>query len=115
MSNTVNTFLNSPITDSHVLFGLLFCLNYEDNTKIYDPETPINQIDENLLILAVSLLEHIIGVNTPDEYLLENKNKSLRDLALEIQALPRLTDAQFAEKLKETILVSQKVANNNFS
>ena len=40
----------------------------------------------------------IIGVNTPDSYL-EDTTKTVRQLAAEIRALPKLTDGEFQKKL----------------
>jgi hypothetical protein len=115
MSNSVDVFLNSPVTDSNVLFGLLFCLNFEDVNNFYNSDTRISDIEEHVLVLAVSLLETILGVNTPDEYLLEYKNRTLKELAEQIQLLPHLTDVQYKIKLQETINGYQKAGNISFS
>jgi len=114
MSNSVNAFVTSQPTDNHILYSLLFFLHFEDpESNPIDIDRPISDIDKDTLILAVSLLETILGVDTPDKYLLENKSKSLRDLAQLIRALPKLTDEAFCKKLKQDILTWTVVRDRN--
>jgi hypothetical protein len=113
MSHTINTFLNTQPTENHILFALLFFLNFENDSKIYEADAPIREIDEDVLVLAVSLMETILGIDVPDSYLTENKSKSIRQLATEIRALPPLTDEAFYKKLKENILSWQTVIARN--
>jgi len=63
-----------------------------------DVDSSISQFDPDSLVLAVSILKMIIGVNTPDSYL-EDTTKTVRQLAAEIRALPKLTDGEFQKKL----------------
>jgi len=113
MSNTIKAFLNTQPADNHILWALLFFLNFEVEPKQFNVDGPISEIDEDDLIVAVSLMESILGIDVPDSYLIENKSRSLRQLANEIRDLPLLTDAQFAMKLRESILSWQAIMNRN--
>lgn len=113
MSNTINAFLNTQPADNHVLFALLFFLNFEDEPRYFDIDAPISEIDEDTLVSAVVLLETILGIDVPDSYLTENKTRSLAQLAEEIRALPKLSDEQFFKKLKVNILDWKAVMNRN--
>ena len=113
MSNSINAFITSKPAENHILFALLFFLNFEDKSKTYNIDTPISGIDEDVLVLAVSLMETILGIDVPDFYLTENKYKSLRQLATEIRAFTPLTDEAFYKKLKDNILSRQTVIARN--
>jgi hypothetical protein len=114
MSNSINAFVTSQSADNHVLYSLLFFIHFEEpELGNIDVDTPISDIDEDTLIVAVSLLETILGVDTPDKYLLENKSKSLRNLASLIRELPKLTDETFCKKLKQDILTWKLIVERN--
>jgi hypothetical protein len=48
--------------------------------------------------LAVGLFETIHGIDVPDDYIQNNKKKTLRQLADKIRLLPKLTDEKFQKK-----------------
>jgi hypothetical protein len=97
MTNTIHALINSHEADNHVLFSLLFFLHFQkvENISI---DGPISQVDEDALVIAVSLTESHLGIDTPEEYLVD-KTKTIRELSNEIQLLPKLSDSDFQKKL----------------
>jgi hypothetical protein len=55
-------------------------------------------LDEDLLVIAISLMDSIFGIDVPESYL-EDKTKTVRKLAEEIRGLPKLSDKDFQKKL----------------
>jgi len=98
MSIVIDAFLKTPTVENHVLFSLLFFLNCEDEDGTFNADAPISDIEPYILIVAVSLFESNQGINVPDSYITENKSKTLRQLAEEIRALPKLTDKALFQK-----------------
>jgi hypothetical protein len=113
MSNTIKAFLNTQPAENHILYSLLFFLNFENENGNVNVDAPISDIEEDTLVLAVSLFETHQGIDVPDSYLTENKSKSIRQLADEIRELPKLSDDAFFKKLKEIILSWQTVIARN--
>jgi hypothetical protein len=64
MTNTIHALINSQEADNHILFSLLFFLNFQKLGPI-DIDTPISQVDEDALVIAVSLAESMLGIDTP--------------------------------------------------
>jgi hypothetical protein len=96
----VDTTRNTPHVDDPTLWGLLFFLNLEgSDLEGIGPETEIGYIEEHILVLAVGALESVLGVDTPDEYILSNTNKTVTQLAEMISKLPRLGREAYAKKL----------------
>lgn len=91
--------------DNRILFSLLFFLNLDNEPRQYDVDAPIGEIDDTDLALAVSILEPIYGVDIPDEFVTQDKSKSLRDLARLIRELPVLPDEEYRKKLKRDLLI----------
>ena len=96
MLNTLYALIKSN-ADNHVLFTLLFFLYYQGIETI-DINSPISQITDDQLIIAVSLLETLHGIDVPDEYLAD-KTKTIRKLSDEIRSIPKLSDTEFQKKL----------------
>ncbi|MHB1050640.1 MAG: hypothetical protein ACYC09_11205 [Bacteroidota bacterium] len=113
MSNIFTAFLNTQPTDNHVLWGLLLFLNSIDDSKDYGLNSPIGAIPEEDLILAVCLLEDILGLDVPDEFITENKDKSIKQLASEIRTLEKLPDDVYAERLKRSQMMWKTWSNRN--
>ena len=85
-------------SEHHILQSLLTFLQFKDQDLGHiDIDAPIGTLDEVRFLLAVSLFETHYDFNIP-ELILENKNKSLRQLADEIRAIPKLHDAAFFKK-----------------
>lgn len=114
MTPTINAFIACQDADNHILFSLFYFIHFEDpELGNIDVDRPISEIEENTLIVAVSLLESVLGVDTPDSYILKNRSKSIRQLAEEIRALPKLSDEAFFKKLKQDILTWTVVRDRN--
>jgi hypothetical protein len=97
MTNTIHALINSHKADNHVLFSLLFFLHFQKLGPI-DINAPINQVDEDGLVIAVSLTESLLGIDTPDSYLVD-RTKTVRQLSNEIRSIPKLSDSDFQKKL----------------
>ncbi len=102
--------LNSQQADNHILFTLLFFLYYQGIETI-DINSPISQITDDQLIIAVSLLETLHGIDVPDEYLAD-KTKTIRKLSDEIRSIPKLSDTEF-QTLRKPGLRELKAAIND--
>jgi hypothetical protein len=100
MPNPIYTIVNSQVADNHCLFALLFFIHFIELPDLgtIDVDKPISQFDPDSLVLAVLILEMIMGVDTPDRYL-EDTTKTVRQLAAEIRMLPKLSDKEFQKKL----------------
>jgi hypothetical protein len=113
MFNPLFALVNSQAAENHTLFSLLFYIHLVH--PILAPiniDGPLNQIDEDGLIVAVSMLELLLGVNTPDEYL-QDATMTIRQLADKIRLLPKLSDDEFQKKLLRDISIWRSVVNAN--
>lgn len=113
MSLIIDAFLKTQPVENQVLFSLLFFLNCEDEDGTFHADAPISEIEPYVLIVAVSLFESNQGINVPDSYITDNKSKTLRQLAEEIRALPKLTDEAFCKKLKQDTLTWRVMMERN--
>jgi hypothetical protein len=99
MTNIVQAITNSQICENHILYSLLFFLHFTDpDLGDIDINTAISQYDEDLLVVAISFVELHMGIDIPDNMLLD-KTKTLRQFADQIRVLPHLTDTEFQKKL----------------
>lgn len=98
MTNTIQA-MNSQYADNNVLYSLLFFLHFTDpKLGIIDIDAPISQFDEDSLLIAGTFMELNLGIDIPDEMLL-NKTKTFRLIAEEIRLLPKLSNEEFQKKL----------------
>jgi hypothetical protein len=112
-TNTVREILYSQDADNSTLYSLLYFIHLTlQNLDEIDVNAPIETIDPDLLVLAVVFFELHQGIDLPDE-MLENKTKTLRQLAEEIQTLPKISDEEFRGKLLRTKAVSKSVVDHN--
>jgi hypothetical protein len=55
-------------------------------------------VDEDGIVIAVSLMESLLGIDTPEEYLVD-RTKTVRQLAQDIRLIPKQSDSDFQKKL----------------
>ncbi len=96
MTNLIHALINSHEADNHVLFSLLFFLHFQEVESV-DVNGPISQVDEDLLFIAISLMDSIFGIDIPESYL-EGKTKTVRKPAEGIRGPPKLSDSEFQKK-----------------
>jgi hypothetical protein len=111
MTNLIHALLNSHEADNNVLFSLLFFLHFQEIESV-DVDGPISQLDEDLLVIAISLMDSTFGIDVPESYL-EDKTKTVRKLADEIRGLPKLTESEFQKKLLLSIAGWRSIMDMN--
>lgn len=113
MPNIIRAILNSQDADNSTLYSLLYFIHLTlRDLDTLDVDAPIEIIDPDLLVLAVVFFELHQGIDLPDE-MLEDKTKTLSELASEIRTLPKISDEEFRRKLLRTKAVSISVVDHN--
>jgi hypothetical protein len=113
MSNIFTAFLNTQPVDNHVLWGLLFFLNSIVEPGEVTPDTPINTIIQDDLVLAVCILEDILGLDVPDEFILDNQNTTVQQLAENIRDLKKLPEDIYLARLQRNKNMWKAWTNKN--
>jgi hypothetical protein len=113
MSNIFTAFLNTQPVNNHVLWWLLFFLNSIVEPGECNPDTQISTINQDDLVLAVSILEDILGLDVPDEYILDNQDTTVRQLAEKIRDLRKLPDDVYFERLQQNQIMCKAWTNKN--
>jgi hypothetical protein len=113
MIDLLTTFISSQLENNHILFSLLLFLHFDKPEQGFiNADTLISDIEQGSFAIAVLFVATILGIDIPDSYLTD-KSKTLRELAKEIKTLPRLTDAEFKEKLNiEKLSMKASIARN---
>jgi len=97
MTNLIHALIKSHEADNNVLFSLLFFLHFQEIESV-DVDGAISLLDEDLLVIAISLMDSTFGIDVPEGYL-EDKTNTVRKLSEKIRLLPKLSESEFQKKL----------------